>query len=240
MPNGEAEPDEQAEPVLDEEKQYEIVPPPKPHLEAKLRKAAKEAPHILIHKPFNPYCEICNQAKLREAPHRKGTTRCDAKEFGEYTTGDFLTAKGETMRGVGGFKDALNLRDLGTGVKMCYPTEDRTTPECERALKTFGGATTNAIKRFYSDNEGGLIGACKKLDILQRKSQPGKPVTNSMAERANQDILAGSRSVLAQAGLPECFWPYAAPYYCLLSRLLMTVKAAVCTIDGRERSSNLR
>ena len=64
MPNeGEAE-DGPVE--LSIEQQMQIVPPPRPHKEALLRKAAKEAPHLLIHKPFNPYCEVCNQAKLRE------------------------------------------------------------------------------------------------------------------------------------------------------------------------------
>ena len=85
--------------------QMAIVPPPKPHKDARLRLLAKTVPHILIHKPFNPHCSICRGAKLREAPHRKGSAAKvleDAKEFGDYVTGDFLASKGEVMRGVGG------------------------------------------------------------------------------------------------------------------------------------------
>ena len=119
------------------------------------------------------------------------------------------------MRGVGGFHDTLNLRDLGTGVKMSYLTTGRSQSECIDALKKFGGVKSR-LKIFYSDKEGGIISACKELEVLHRTAQPGKPVTNSLAERANGDILQGARSVLLAAGLPECFWPFAAPYYCLL------------------------
>merc|ERR1712115_151722 len=89
----EPEDDGLGDPVLDEEAQYRVVPPPKPHVEAKLRKEAKQVPHILIHKPFNRFCEICNQAKLREAPHRRSdgkSPHAEAKEFGDFTTGDFI------------------------------------------------------------------------------------------------------------------------------------------------------
>ena len=58
MPGGQGDNEEQA--PLDEEAQLQIVPPPKPHKDAVLRKAAKELPHLLIHKPHNPYCEVCN------------------------------------------------------------------------------------------------------------------------------------------------------------------------------------
>ena len=67
--------------VLDDDAQMQIVPPPKPHKEALMRKAAKSLPHLLIHKPHNPYCEICNQAKLRESPHRAGTGTVPILEY---------------------------------------------------------------------------------------------------------------------------------------------------------------
>ena len=115
------------------------------------------------------------------------------------------------MWGVGAFENALNLRDLGTGVKMCYPTTSRLTEDCEMALKMFAGLKLK-IQTFYGDSEGGLQAACKKNGIPYRRAQPGNPKTNSLAERANGDILNGARSLLLQAGLPASFWPFAAPY----------------------------
>ena len=69
------------------------------------------------------------------------------------------------------------------------------------------------------DREGGLVRACKDLGITFRTAQAGKPVNNTLAERANADILQGSRSILMAAGLPACFWPFAGPYYCLMESL---------------------
>ena len=116
----------------------------------------------------------------------------------------------------------MTLGDIATKVKMCYPTTGRTTEECDRALRLFGGLSRpdkSRIQRFYSDTERGLITAARALGILCRQSQPGRSVTNSRAERNNEDVLAGARCLLAAAGLPECFWPYAAPYYCLMENL---------------------
>ena len=119
----------------------QIVPPPNPHKEALLRKQAKELPHLLIHKPANPYCEICNRAKVRERPSKHGATDHGAEKFGDYVTADFIIdGKGnELVRGVGDYKDALTLRDLGTGVKMCYPHKGRSQEECDVSLRMFGG-----------------------------------------------------------------------------------------------------
>ena len=98
-PDDEEEEGDDEEEEWGEEKQMQIVPPPKPHVNAKMRRLAKTVPHILIHKPMNPFCEICKQAKLREPPHRKGGAAKvieGAKEFGDQTTGDFLASKGES------------------------------------------------------------------------------------------------------------------------------------------------
>ncbi len=42
---------------------------------------------------------------------------------------------------------------------------------------------------------------------------------NSLIERATQDFLQGTRTLLLQAGLPACFWSSAAPCYCLLDNI---------------------
>ena len=53
----------------------EVPPPPDPHPEqpaerGRLLKAkAKEMAHLLNHKPFNPYCDGCNTAKMRGVQH---------------------------------------------------------------------------------------------------------------------------------------------------------------------------
>ena len=78
-----------------------------------MRKQAKELSHLLIHKPRRPYCEHCVRAQLRESPHRRsaGVTKV-VTNFGDIVTGAFLTSQDDSMRGAGGWRHALDLRDL--------------------------------------------------------------------------------------------------------------------------------
>ena len=45
--------------------------------------------------------------------------------------------------------------------------------------------------------------------------------TNSIAEANNKSILSGTRKLLVQAGLPACWWTYAAPYYCFMKNVML-------------------
>ena len=111
------------------------------------------------------------------------------------------------------------MRDHGTAVNMCYTTKTRGADVAVDKFYLFGGRNgdrSEKIQRFYSDTERGLVKAAKQLGITHRQSQPGEHRTNTVAERCNRDVEAGARSILAQAGLPDCFWPFAAPFYCLM------------------------
>ncbi len=57
--------------------------------------------------------------------------------------------------------------------------------------------------------------ACKNIGILHDKSQPGIPQTNALIERTNQTILTKTIVCLLEAGLPPCYWTFAAPCVCL-------------------------
>jgi hypothetical protein len=41
------------------------------------------------------------------------------------------------------------------------------------------------------------------------------PKTNSIIEHTSQDILAGTTECLLEAGLPPCYWSFAAPCFCV-------------------------
>ena len=86
-----------------------------------------------------------------------------AAKFGDIVTGDFLTAQADDFRG--------GLRDFGSGEKMCYHTRTRETDDCVLALEKFLGPNTKP-SLFYSDKEGGLVAACRRLAFQHRLSQP--------------------------------------------------------------------
>ena len=124
----------------------QVVPKPRLDLDSRKRREARSVPHILIHKPAMPeHCEICRRAKLRETPHRKGSfaesasIESKSKEFGDCVTSDFLTSKGGFMMGVGGWTNAMNMLDIGSTAKMCYPTVSRDADDCRLRLLEFAG-----------------------------------------------------------------------------------------------------
>ena len=61
--------------------------------------------------------------------------------------------------------------------------------------------------------------ACKNLKLRAEFSQAGVPRNNSVIERTIGDTLEGSRALLRSAGLPVCFWPFAARCYCLFQNI---------------------
>ena len=69
---------------------------------------------------------------------------------------------------------------------------------------------------FYFDNAPELKLACKTRGIVHELSLAGVPQNNAMVERTNHDVLEGTRTCLVCVGLPQCYWPFAAPHFCFL------------------------
>ena len=57
---------------------------------------------------------------------------------------------------------------------------------------------------YYSDNALCLAYAARTIGLKQELSLPGVSQTNGIAEVNNRVIIASTRKLLAQAGLPAC------------------------------------
>ena len=75
------------------------------------------------------------------------------------------------------------------------------------------------MHKLHADRSGVRSKAFKVLGIMPQGSQPGVPQTKAVAERANGDVLAGTRYLLLAAGLPSYFWEYAMRCYGLFYNL---------------------
>jgi len=116
----------------------EVVPPP-PDAPANveesegtrrdLKAEAKSTRHLLTHKPFNPHCDGCKVAKMREKSHFKGAFKREIKKWGEVVTADHLVSKRgckkRTWVGCTGDTNALNIKDLWSKLISCYPVKDK-------------------------------------------------------------------------------------------------------------------
>ena len=166
---------------------YRNAPPvygPETKKDADLRREAKSTKHLLRHKPFNKYCEHCCKCKMAAKRHFRGSFKRVLKRWGEIVTADHLVnnKKGK-KHGVRGFKNAVNIKDLWSGLINCYPVKNKGHEEARKAFKMFCGG--RKIQRIYSDNAGELKAAAEKLSVPHELSEPGVPVPNCLAERNN-------------------------------------------------------
>ena len=195
-----------------------------------LRAEAKSLRHLLTHQPKNPYCDACTRAKMRNKKRFAGAfdARREPKSWCELVTADHLVSKGDRMVGVTGAKNALVMKDLYSDLQHVAPVRDKTAGPVIESLTKFIGTDLKVVKSLYSDNSRELKKACRALRIHREPSLPGVPQSNSKIERTNLDVLEGTRTALVQAGLPDTFWPFAAPTYCFLRNT---------ETEGREQGS---
>ena len=168
-----------------------------------LREEAVSLFHQLRHKPKNPYCDTCRRSKLMLMRKLTGSFKHDATHWGQHVTGDHMVTLDELGKGLDGGVDGFVIMDIYSGLRGAYPAPDKSAESTTIAIRTFVG--TRPIHKLYADRSGEISRALKNLNIMPQCSQPGVPQTNAVAERANGDILAGTRSLLLAAGLPHYF-----------------------------------
>ena len=68
-----------------------------------LKAEAKSVTHMLTHLPKNPFCSVCQRAKLENAKSYKhgGVSAHKYESFGDHVTGDTIVLHGLKDRGVG-------------------------------------------------------------------------------------------------------------------------------------------
>ena len=100
--------------------------------------------------------------------------------------------------------DALVIFDRGTKWVDAFPVRSRTADDVYNCFINFAGSQ-QTIKYCYSDDSKELQAALTQLKIPHDPSFPGRPRTNSVAERQVKEVIAGTRTLLIMAGLPSCF-----------------------------------
>lgn len=105
-------------------------------------------------------------------------------------------------------KYAFMIRDEYSGLTHMYPLSEKSARAHEAAIQLYLG--TRQRLQLHSDNSSEVLNTASNLAIPHSMSEPGVPQTNAFAERANRDVLEGTRTVLVLAGLPSCFGPICA------------------------------
>ena len=180
-----------------------------------LKHEAETLQHLLTHRYKNPYWNSCIRAKMKHHRIFRGAFRRKLSKFGDLITFDFTDTQKTRKLGYDTVKEILVVRDRYTGIIQSYPTPTKNTDDVVLAIKKF--MSRRVIREAYSDKARQFEKAMDILKIPFDHALPGRPSTNSLAERNNQFILAtATTTCLLEAGLPACFWKIAITCVCHL------------------------
>ena len=180
-----------------------------------LKKEAKSLHHLMTHIPKNPYCSVCNQAKMYKAPGYRtdGLRSISASCFGDHITADHVVLYRDSDNMIEDSRLALIVKDVATSFMYAYPSALKDADECQVALQHFV-ASTDKVGVFYSDNAKELTRATKSLGWRHEHSKDYIHQSNAIAERAVRATTEGTRCNLLQAGLSHVYWPQALEHSC--------------------------
>ena len=186
----------------------------------RLKIEAKSRLHLFCHRPKNPFCPVCQRAKMMAPCARKtgGSSTIRSEAYGDHITIDLIIAKDLRDCGFDDQKVSLIVKDVYTNFRHVYPSAKK---DCEQVLDDllrFTGVDDN-IKVVYSDNAPELIYGVKQLDKSIRHVASREYAAQSVAEREVRIVLDGARSNLVQSGFPEKFWPLAAQHHTMALNL---------------------
>ena len=203
-----------------------------------LKHEARTLEHLLTHRYKNPYCNSCVRAKMKHHKTYRGAFRRKLTKFGDLITFDFMDTRKTTKLGYDTVKEILVIRDRYTGIIQSYPSPTKNTEDVVRAVKYFMGRRT--IREAYSDKARQFVKGMEALKIPFDHALPGRPSTNSLAERNNQFVIATTTTCLLEAGLPACFWKFVIRCVCHLLNVEPGEDdvSAWCKLHGAEFKGN--
>ncbi|OLP94911.1 hypothetical protein AK812_SmicGene23039 [Symbiodinium microadriaticum] len=180
-----------------------------------LKEEAKSRHHLMTHQPKNPYCDICQRAKMYKPPSYAtgGFNTVEAKEFGDHVTADHIVIYRDKDVALEDSRLALVIKDVATHFTYAYPSALKSTEECVSALQHFTSAK-DTIKVFYSDRAEERKKAAKIMNWRHERSKAYIHESNAIAERQVRSVTEGTRTNLLQAGVSHVYWPYALEHTC--------------------------
>ena len=94
----------------------------------------------LRHKPKNPYGDACRQAQLRMTRNSVGPCNKDASHWGQHVAGCHVVAVGDMGKGLNRSVDAFVVADLYSGLRVAFPSPDKSAESTTMAMRTFYGS----------------------------------------------------------------------------------------------------
>ena len=201
---------------------------------SKLQERAVRVPkcdNLSDHDPST--CDACQAGGSKRKPFRKREGN-PFTYFGERLSSDLCGPFPKSVDG--GCKYMLNIVDGMTNYLYVYPLQSKQSSEVKEAFQQFLKENQDSLPKdkpvtWHTDNGGEFMSNdinefCEEFAIKRSFSVPYAPPQNAHAERMWGIILRPMRIMLAESGVHESFWTYAAHQACLLHNVLPSTKLA--------------
>ena len=176
--------------------------------EASLRAEAASIEHKLTHRPKNPFCPVCQRAKMfaPQARRKGGSSTTHSKAFGDHITVDHIITRDAKDYGFQDETVAHVVKDVFSKFRYVYPSASKSGEQCHEDMLHFLAVGDN-VKMLYSDNALEFDYVAKQLRCRHSTSRAYVDEDKAVIEREIRTILEGTRSNLVQSGLPDRYWP---------------------------------
>ena len=202
--------------------------------EAALKAEAISLEHQFTHRPKNPFCPVCQRAKMLAPQARKkgGSSTIVSESFGDHITVDHIITRDLRDHGFQDERVALVIKDVFSKFRYVYPSPTKSSDQCHEDLLHFLGQK-HAAGVMYSDNAQELKKAIKDLGIRHNTSREYVDSNKSVIEREIRTVLEGTRANLTQSGLPEKTWPLAAQHHTIALNVTKRLDDGVVPWEAR-------
>ena len=202
--------------------------------EARLRAEADSIHHKFCHRPKNPYCKVCQKAKMYSPQARKtgGSSSITSTKYGDHITVDHIITRDMLDHGYNDQKVALVVKDVYSQFRYVYPSGTKNSDQCHEDLLHFLGKDDD-VGIIYSDNAPELGQAIKRLGVRRNTSREYVDENKSVIEREIRTILEGTRANLEQSGMPEKYWPLASQHHAFALNLAKRFDTGVVPWEAR-------
>ena len=167
----------------------------------KLNPFAASKQHQFTHRPKNPFCKVCQKAKMLAPQARKkgGSTTIHSKKFGGHITIDHIITKDLRDHGFEGEKVAFVVKDVYSKFRYVYPSETKSSEQCTSDLQHFL-KVEDKVGIVYSDNAPELEAAVKPVKQLGVRRNTSQAYVNEVGR--GEDSLG--RSFRGFVRRPSC------------------------------------
>ncbi|KAI0992595.1 hypothetical protein K3495_g15590, partial [Podosphaera aphanis] len=141
----------------------------------------------------------------------------------------FVDTVGKLTTAINGHQYAVIITDAKTRMRWAITTstKDQIAPQLVKWIENQSHQFGKKVRTIFKDGGSEFFGIRKYCDhhgIRTDISAPYTPEQNGTAESSNKVVLRKARSMLIDARMPACYWPWAVEHACFITNRLFCLR----------------